>query len=77
MKKHHALFSRTIPAVDGLYDYSSPECREQTVEALLDNCALSRQRTELYWKKMRRYYDGVHDINSVSYTHLDVYKRQH
>ena len=66
MKKHHALFSRTIPAIDGLYDYSSPECREQTVEALLDNCALSRQRTELYWKKMRRYYDGVHDINYIS-----------
>ena len=66
MKKKYGLFTKDVPVYDGLYDYSSPHAREETVCALVDNSALSRQNTEVYWRKMRRYYDGVHDIGYFS-----------
>lgn len=49
-----------------LYDYSTPHSREETAAFLLDFAARSRSSTDEYWKKMRRYYDGKHDICSSS-----------
>ena len=46
------------------YDYSDHYRREETAAALLEEASLSKDRISAYWKRMRRYYDGVHDINS-------------
>lgn len=46
------------------YDYSDSYRREETASALLDEAASAKDRVKAYWKRMRRYYDGVHDINS-------------
>ena len=62
MKKKYGLFAKSVRQTDGLYDYSTPCAREDTIRTLVDNSALARQTTDVYWRKMRRYYDGVHDI---------------
>jgi len=49
-----------------LYDYSSSLMREETVSFLLDYAAKARQKRDEYTKKMRRYYDGKHDIHLQS-----------
>jgi hypothetical protein len=49
-------------ATGGLYDYSGVFEREETIAFLLDYAARSRHETDIYWDKMRRYYDGKHDI---------------
>lgn len=49
-----------------LYDYSTPHEREETAAFLLDFAARSRSGIDEYWRKMRRYYDGKHDIASTS-----------
>lgn len=60
MKKTHALLSRRTQ--NGLYDYSSPTAREDTVRSLVGESAIARQSMDTYWRKMKRYYDGMHDI---------------
>lgn len=60
MKKRHSI------SKNHLYDYSSPLCREETAAFLLDFAARHRQKTSEYWDRMRRYYDGSHDIRSSS-----------
>ncbi|MBR4979020.1 MAG: hypothetical protein IKX77_00520, partial [Clostridia bacterium] len=67
MKKRH-LFSRNVNITDGAYDYSTAVSREDTICALVENSRLSRQKTDAYWKKMKRYYDGMHDINYLTGT---------
>lgn len=54
-----------------LYNYSSRLEREETIAFLLDSAARRRDKTELYWKKMRRYYDGKHDIARTSLSFSD------
>lgn len=46
------------------YDYSGIYEREETAANLLDKAVKHKESTEIYWKKMRRYYDGKHDIQS-------------
>lgn len=70
MKKRYGLFSKKASKM-GVYDYSSPAAREDTISNLIENSALARQKNELYWKKMRRYYDGVHDINYMTDSFLE------
>ena len=64
--KKYGLFAKTVKESEGLYDYSSPAAREDTASALTENSALARQNMDVYWRKMRRYYDGVHDIGYFS-----------
>ena len=49
-----------------LYDYSGVHEREETAAFLLDYASKCRGNVEEYWKKMRRYYDGKHDIAKTS-----------
>ena len=49
-----------------LYDYSGRAERQETIEFLLDYSSRSKSAIEEYWKKMRRYYDGDHDIRNTS-----------
>lgn len=56
-----------------LYNYSSRLEREETVAFLLDAAIRRRDKTELYWKKMRRYYDGKHDIANTSFAFSNEY----
>ena len=51
-----------------LYDYSTTLSREETAEFLLDYAARERATRDEYWKKMRRYYDGSHDISETSHS---------
>lgn len=46
------------------YDYSERLCREETVAHLLDIAARNKLPTVGYWKKMRAYYDGDHEISA-------------
>lgn len=48
-----------------LYDYSGVNERQDTIAFLFDFARQSRQNTDLYWKKMHRYYDGKHDITAT------------
>lgn len=66
MKKRYGIFSRKTKSPDGIYDYSTPVSRENTIKNLIENSSLARRKTEQYWKKMHRYYDGLHDINYVT-----------
>lgn len=66
MKKQYGIFTRQVRAAEGLYDYTTPVLREDTASALAENSALARQSTDTYWRKMRRYYDGTHDIGYFS-----------
>lgn len=49
-----------------LYDYSGVHEREETAAFLLDYAAKARSSTDEYWRRMRRYYDGKHDIVSTA-----------
>lgn len=53
--------SKTI-SKSSLYDYSGVHEREESIAFLLDFATKNKIATEEYWKKMRRYYDGKHDI---------------
>ncbi len=66
MKKKYGIFSSKTKTADGTYDLSSPSAREDTAYRLIGNCAAAKQKTSMYWKKMRRYYDGLHDINYMT-----------
>ncbi|MBE6571218.1 MAG: hypothetical protein E7656_03085 [Ruminococcaceae bacterium] len=46
------------------YDYSVRTSREETVKSLLDTAARCKMPTNAYWKKMRAYYDGDHEISA-------------
>ncbi len=61
MKTRHIHTSRQL-SQSGMYNYSDTFCREETVGFLLDYASRSRENMNDYWKKMRRYYDGDHDI---------------
>lgn len=47
---------------DNLYRYSTNFEREETAAFLFDYASRSKNGINEYWKKMRRYYDGEHDI---------------
>lgn len=47
-----------------MYDYSSTFAREDTCAFLLDFASANKDKASSYWRKMRRYYDGDHDIRS-------------
>ena len=49
-----------------LYDYSGRAERQETIAFLLDFSSRHKSNTEEYWKRMRRYYDGEHDIKNTS-----------
>ena len=66
MKKKYGIFSGKTRTADGLYDLSSPTSREDTVYALTQNSSVAKNRVSQYWKKMKRYYDGLHDINYMT-----------
>ncbi len=66
MKKKYGIFSRKTRTPDGLYDFSSPAAREDTACSLIENCSAAKNNTGRYWKRMKRYYDGLHDINYVT-----------
>lgn len=57
--------SRTI-SKSSLYDYSGVHEREESIAFLLDYAAKNKAKTEDYWRKMRRYYDGKHDISACA-----------
>ena len=46
-----------------LYDYSDVNQRQETIGFLLEYAAKCRRTTDEYWSKMKRYYDGNHDIS--------------
>ena len=48
-----------------LYDYSGSIERQETIAFLLDFASKSKTGIEEYWKKMKRYYDGDHDIRGT------------
>lgn len=57
-------FKRSVPFRNRneKYDYSNAEAREETVAALLADAGASKSPITAYWKKMRAYYDGDHEI---------------
>ena len=55
------------------YGYASVLEREETASVLLERAGLEKNRICEYWKNMRRYYDGEHDIRRTS---LDFAKVQ-
>ncbi len=61
MKTRNIHTSRQL-SQSGMYNYSDVFCREETASFLLDYASRSRESMNDYWKKMRRYYDGEHDI---------------
>lgn len=66
MKKKYGIFSQSTKTPNGIYELSSPRAREDTVCKLLGNCSVAGGKMNMYWKKMRRYYDGLHDINYMT-----------
>lgn len=64
-KKNFSSKSRTTYK-NSSYDYSGTYEREETVSNLIEKAAQHKENTNAYWKKMRRYYDGKHDIQSSS-----------
>lgn len=58
-KNHSKFISR-----DRLYCYSTGLEREQTASFLFDYASKNKQSIKEYWDKMRRYYDGEHDIRA-------------
>ncbi len=60
MKKHTGT-SRALRR-DRLYCYDTTLQREETAGFLMDYAAKNKTNICAYWDKMRRYYDGDHDI---------------
>lgn len=60
MKKR--IYTSKSLSQSGMYNYSDEFCREETIGFLLDYASRSREEINDYWKNMRRYYDGEHDI---------------
>ncbi len=57
------FFNRRKEVFHG-YDYSDSANREETIKHLLNLCARSKSSVNAYWKKMRSYYDGSHEIRT-------------
>ncbi len=57
--KKHGLFT---PKKDGVYRYASDVERESTIDENVRDAMAARKPNDLYWNRMRRYYDGSHDI---------------
>ena len=66
MKKKYGIFSQSAGTPDGAYILSTPSERADTASRLIENASLAKQKTSQYWKKMKRYYDGLHDINYMT-----------
>ena len=49
-----------------LYNYNSTYSREDTIHSLLQHAVKGRQGITDYWKRMRSYYDGVHNTAAYS-----------
>ncbi len=60
-KSFGKFFKEKKRKVGIVYDYSDALAREETVSALLENASDAKREINEYWKKMKRYYDGVHD----------------
>ena len=58
MKKHTYYHT----GVHSRADFSCRAAREQTAQTLLESAANERRQYESYWSRMKRYYDGTHDI---------------
>ena len=54
--------TRTQNITAGSYDYTTRTAREETTARLLSLAGSSKNSTTAYWKKMRAYYDGDHEI---------------
>lgn len=54
--------TRTQNITAGSYDYATRTAREETTARLLSLAGNSKNPTTAYWKKMRAYYDGDHEI---------------
>ena len=50
------------PAIVG-YDYSTPEMREETADALFRRAKSARTAVEIEWEKCNDYYNGIHDAS--------------
>lgn len=61
MKKYLSKEGKVLRK-DMLYNYGTSLEREETAAFLLDYASRSKSEMCDYWKKMRRYYDGDHDI---------------
>ena len=48
----------------GIYDYSEKSEREKTIAGLIRLAEKSKSPITAYWKKMRSYYDGDHEIRT-------------
>ncbi|MBE6622898.1 MAG: hypothetical protein E7621_01710 [Ruminococcaceae bacterium] len=53
---------RSKDSLLGIYDYSDSYAREKTIKSLLSLAGKSKNPISTYWKKMRAYYDGDHEI---------------
>ncbi len=62
--KQSKSYSKTLRR-SGLYCYSTGLEREETAAFLFDCAKKSKQNKQSYWDKMRRYYDGEHDIRQT------------
>ena len=49
------------------YAYNTVLQREETASKLLEGASLQKSKVCEYWKTMRRYYDGEHDIKRTSF----------
>ena len=45
------------------YDYSTPEMREETADALFRRAKSARTAVEIEWEKCNDYYNGIHDAS--------------
>lgn len=45
------------------YDYSTPELREETADALFRRAKNARTAVEIEWEKCNDYYNGIHDAS--------------
>ena len=43
------------------YDYSTPEMREETADALFRRAKNARTAVEIKWETCNDYYNGIHD----------------
>ena len=56
------MTTKTKSTTAGVYNYTTRTDREETVARLLAAAGSSKSSTVAYWKKMRAYYDGDHEI---------------
>lgn len=64
MKKHNNI--KTLKS-DKLHCYDSVFEREETVAFLCDYASMYKSDMKEYWDRMKRYYDGEHDIRKHSH----------